>query len=205
MKSGASNLFVYTVAEGSVTQLTDDEFADLHPAWSPDGKTIAFTSDRFTTSLDDLPFGPVRVALLDVETRIIRPLTGSADGGKQISPQWSPDGKAVYYVADPDGVSNIYRVELAMGDIRRVTSEPSGISGITSTSPALPVASPPGKPAFSAYRDGRFEIQTLEQTSAESAPIVTAGVATKPPSPHALRKLGELLSHAHFGMPAART
>ena len=76
MKSGVSNLFVYTIADGSVTQLTDDEFADLHPAWSPDGKTIAFASDRFTTSLDDLTFGPVRVALFDVETRIIRPLTG---------------------------------------------------------------------------------------------------------------------------------
>jgi Tol biopolymer transport system component len=165
----------YTVADGTVTQLTDDEFADLHPAWSPDGKTIAFASDRFTTSLEDLTFGPVRVALLDVETRTIRPLTGSSDGGKQISPQWSPDGKAIYYVADPDGVSNIYRVELETGDIRRVTSESSGISGITSTSPALAVASSTGKLAFSAYRDGHFEIQTLEQTSAQSAPIVTAG------------------------------
>ena len=135
MKSGASNLFVYSVADGSVTQLTDDEFADLHPAWSPDGKTIAFASDRFTTSLENLTFGPVRIALLDVETRVIRPLTDSTEDGKQISPQWSPDGKAIYYVADSDGVSNIYRVELANGDIRQVTSEASGISGITSTSP----------------------------------------------------------------------
>jgi len=173
MKSGASNLFVYNVADGTVSQLTDDEFADLHPAWSPDGKTIAFASDRFTTSLEDLMFGPVRVALFDVETQIIRPLTGSSDGGKQISPQWSPDGKAIYYVADADGVSNIYRVTLSSGDIRQVTSEASGISGITSTSPALAVASSTGKLAFSAYRDGRFEIQTLEQTSAESAPHMT--------------------------------
>ncbi|TML11209.1 MAG: peptidase S9, partial [Actinobacteria bacterium] len=135
MKGGLSDLFVYTLADGSLVQLTDDEFADLHPAWSPDGKTIAFASDRFTTSLDDLRFGAVRVVLLDVATTIVRPLTAAADGGKQISPQWSPDGKAIYYVADADGVSNIYRVELASGDIRRVTSESDGVSGITATSP----------------------------------------------------------------------
>src|SRR4030095_1603017 len=97
------------------------------------------------------------------------------------------------------------RVALASGDVRQVTSEASGISGITSTSPALAVASSSGKLAFSAYRDGRFEIKTLEQSSAESATILTSGGATKSPSPHALGKLGELLSNAHFGMPADRT
>ena len=199
MKDGLSDLFVYALADGTITRLTDDEFADLHPSWSPDGKTIAFASDRFTTSLDELRFGAVRVALLDLATRIVRPMTASANGGKQISPQWSPDGKAVYYVADPDGISNIYRVELASGDIRRVTSETGGVSGITATSPALAVASANGKLAFNAYRNGRYEIQTLEQSSAESAPVVTAGVATQ--TPGALGKLAQLLSNAHVGLP----
>ena len=202
MKSGTSNLFVYSLSDGTVTQLTDDEFADLHPAWSPDGKTIAFASDRFTTSLDDLTFGAVRIALFDVETGNVRPLTEASSAGKQISPQWSPDGKALYYVGDPDGVSNIYRVELGSGDVRRVTSEPSGISGITATSPALAVASSTGKLAFNAYRDGRFEIQTLEQGSAESAPIVSAGAPAPPPAPRAFGSLGQLLSNAHIGLPS---
>jgi len=201
MKGGQSDLFVYGLADSTLTQLTDDEFADLHPAWSPDGKTIAFASDRFTTSLDDLRFGPVRVALLDVATRIVRPLAASADGGKQISPQWSPDGNAVYYVADPNNVSNIFRADLASGDIRRVTSEPAGVSGITATSPALAVASSSGKLAFNAYRNGRYEIQTLEQSSAESAPIITSGAETKMTNAGTLGKLAHLLADAHVGLP----
>jgi len=202
MKDGVSDLFVYNLTDSTLTQLTNDEFADLHPSWSPDGRTVAFASDRFTTSLDELRFGAVRVALLDVATKIVRPLTASVDGGKQISPQWTPDGKALYYVADPDGVSNVYRVELASGDIRRVTSERGGVSGITATSPALAVASSSGRLAFNAYRDGRYEIQTLEQTSAENAPVVTAGVATATGTAGRLGKLAQLLSNTHVGLPA---
>src|SRR5262249_45081667 len=59
LKGGLSDLFVYGLADGDLTQLTDDEFADLHPSWSPDGRTIAFASDRFTSSVEDVRFGPM--------------------------------------------------------------------------------------------------------------------------------------------------
>jgi len=204
LTGGLSDLFIYRLADGGLTQLTDDEFADLQPAWSPDGRTIAFASDRFTSSVEDVRFGPLRVALIDVATKIITPLTGSTEG-KQISPQWAPDGKAIYYVADPRGVSNVYRVELATGDLRQVTSVSGGVSGITATSPALAVASASGRLAFSTYRDGRYEIQTLEQGSAESAPVVTAGIATPPHQPRTPGRLADLLSNAHLGLPATGT
>ena len=77
-----------------------------------------------------------------------------------------------------------------------------GITGITATSPSLAVASASGTLAFSAYRDGRYEIQTLEQASAESAPIVSAGVEPAAPDPGPLGKLAQLLSNAHVGLPA---
>ena len=77
-----------------------------------------------------------------------------------------------------------------------------GITGITAASPSLAVASASGTLAFSAYRDGRYEIQTLERASAESAPIVSAGVVTAAPDAGPLGTLAQLLSNAHVGLPA---
>ena len=76
MKGGLSDLFVYTMADGTLAQLTDDEFADLHPAWSPDGKTIAFASDRLHDVARRSALRPVRIALLDVATKIVPPADG---------------------------------------------------------------------------------------------------------------------------------
>jgi Tol biopolymer transport system component len=141
LKGGLSDLFYYDLSTRLLTQLTADAFADLHPAWSPDGRTIALATDRFTTALEDLSFGPLRIGLLDLATGVIRPLTTEPEDSKQVSPQWSPSGDAVYFVSDRDRVSNVYRVECASGELRQVTDAPGGVSGITSTSPALAVAS----------------------------------------------------------------
>ena len=54
LKGGLSDLFVYTLGTGELRQLTADPFAELHPAWSPDGRAIAVATDRFTTALGDL-------------------------------------------------------------------------------------------------------------------------------------------------------
>ena len=56
--------------DGSDLQrLTDDKYADLHPVWSPDGKTIAFATDRGPgTDFKTLGFGNFRIALYDLAT-----------------------------------------------------------------------------------------------------------------------------------------
>jgi hypothetical protein len=165
LKGGLSDLFVYSFETGAITQLTADPYADLQPAWSPDGLSIALATDRFTTTLDDLRFGPLRVGILELKTGVIRPLHAGdarwASSTKQINPQWAPDGRAVYFISDRDGTSNVFRVDVATGALRQVSDVDAGVSGVTAASPALAIAADAGAIAYSAYEDGRYRIRVL--------------------------------------------
>jgi Tol biopolymer transport system component len=213
LQGGLSDLFLFHVETRRLTRLTADPFADLHPAWSPDGRTIAFATDRFSSDIADLRFGAIQVGLLDLETGVVRPLL--SDRGKQVSPQWSPDGRAVYFVSDRDGTSNVYRADLgppeggphiriagspegsphvpmwgpasASPSLSRITDVENGVSGITATSPALAAASRAGMLAFSVFEDGRYQIRTLSAARARAGvriePAPPAVANLHPPSP----------------------
>src|SRR5712691_492315 len=137
---GVTDLFTYDVENGQLRRLTDDPYADLEPPWSPDGSQIAFVTDRFTTSLDQLSYGDYQLAVIEPRAGgQIRQLPHLASA-KHINPQWSPDGKNLYFLGDPGGITNVYRLSLANGAITQVTNVFSGVSGITALSPALSVA-----------------------------------------------------------------
>ena len=201
LKGGLSDLFIYTLAPGSLRQLTADAYADLHPVWSPDGRSIAMATDRFTSTLDDLSFGELRVGLLDLASGDIRPLPGEDAGAKQVSPQWAPAGDAVYYVSDRDGVSNVYRTDIPSGHVRRITDVVGGVSGVTATSPALAVASRSGMLAFSVYRDGRYDIETLGEKAALLHAVEPEPFTPSPTAVAAAGPLQELLDDPTTGLP----
>jgi Tol biopolymer transport system component len=181
LSGGFSDLYVYDLASESLTQLTNDHYSDLQPAWSPDGKTIAFATDRFSTRLPTLDIGESRLGAIDVATKEITELT-SFPRAKNINPQWSVDGRSLYFISDVSGASNIYRVDVAKGQIAQITDLRSGVTGITATSPALSVASKTGRLAYSVYEKGQHEIyaiddvETLAGTPAHFEPDETAGL-----------------------------
>jgi Tol biopolymer transport system component len=207
---GLTDLFVYDLDAGRSRRLTNDDFADLQPAWSPDGKTLAFATDRFTTSLDSLRIGSLALGLMNVESGQISRVAGTGTA-RQLNPQWAPDGSNLYFLSDPIGITNIYRVNLANGQLSQVTNLFTGVSGITETSPAFSVAQGTGRLMYSVFRSNGYELYAIdaperhavEQMTAYRANDSTAQTAAAlPPIQRSNPTLMTLLQNPVKGLPS---
>jgi len=177
--SAFSDLFLYDLGSNQVRRLTADKYADLQPTFSPDGRTIAFVTDRGEGSnLDELRFTGMRIATMDVaggsSTIKVLPLFPRA---KHINPQYTPDGAGIYFIANPEGVADIYKYTFADGRVAHVTHVQTGVAGITEMSPAMSVASREGTIALSLYEDDNYNIYELPPTT----PAVTMVSLDLPP------------------------
>jgi Tol biopolymer transport system component len=167
---GISDLYLVDVATSAVRRLTNDKHTDLQPAWSPDSRTILFVTDRGSaTNFQRLSYDELRLATVDVATGTVTPVEifGNA---RHTNPQYSPDGREIYFISDFDGFTEIYRHVLG-GETFRVTRTASGISGITATSPAMSVARTNGSVYFSVFENNTYSIHVLTAEQARGTPV----------------------------------
>jgi Tol biopolymer transport system component len=203
---GLSDLFVYDLESDKLNRLTNDAFADLQPVWSPDGRTLAFATDRFSTDLGLLEVGRYAIGLIDAASGRVTRLPGF-EGARHINPQWSPDGASLFFVADPDGISNVFRVDLAGGPIAEVTDLYTGVSGITETSPALSVAQRSGRLVYSVFRANGYELYAIDSPELLAGrpftpdPAAAARTAVLPPADRRNPLLVDLLKNPELGLP----
>ncbi len=134
LNGGFTDLFLYNLKSDKLEELTNDAYAELQPEWSPDGSSIVFVTDKFTTDLENLDIGNYQIALLNIDTKIISQLT-NLKNAKNINPQWSPDGKSIYFLSDRNGITNIYKLNLTDNNIVQLTNLYTGVSGITGFKP----------------------------------------------------------------------
>jgi Tol biopolymer transport system component len=201
LNQGLSDLYLYDLRASSLQRLTSDAFAEVHPSWSPDSRTIAFATDRFTTNLDTLAIGRYELATIDPATGRVQHVQTFA-GASSINPQWSRDGREIYFIANRSGIADVYGVSVANGTLAQLTNVSTGTSGITASSPALSVASGRDVAAFSVYNDGKYDIYTVDAATSRAA--VGRDVADADALPPAARKesdVADLLSDASFGLP----
>jgi Tol biopolymer transport system component len=211
--TGVSDLFLYDLNTKEVRRLTSDKYADLQPTFSPDGKTIAFVTDRGAeTLLEQLRFIEMRLATIDVASGQIRELQ-AFPGAKHINPQWSSDGRSLYFIANPDGVPDVYRMAVQGGQIERLTSVRTGVAGITDMSPALTVAASTGQVAFSVFEDDNYNVYTVpggsQATAVTDTTVAPAGTARRgallPPLRGTGSEITAYLQRPEEGLPPAST
>jgi hypothetical protein len=117
--SGFSDLYVIDFDTQQRSALTSDKYGDHDPDWSPDGKTIVFSSDRTPFGSD----GYTNLYALDVATRTMRPLTMGRWHDQQ--PRWSRKGDRIAFSSDRADSYDLYAIDLA-GNGRRLTSLTGG-------------------------------------------------------------------------------
>jgi TolB protein len=114
---GISNLYIADYDGARQQRVTISRALDISPMWSPDGKTIAFSSWR--SGYQDIyllfPYGG---------TPIQNPTRGNADRQNWL-PAWSPNGGKLAFTSSRDGNPEIYVMNRDGSGLQRLTNHPS--------------------------------------------------------------------------------
>jgi Tol biopolymer transport system component len=118
-RGGSRDIYVLDVAERTVMRLIDHPARDVMPAWSPDGRQIAFVSDRQDGQqiwLTTPEGGPPSV------------VTHGLPPGYILRPRWSPDGSKLAFAAGDDvsGQRRLYTVNRDGSQLRAITPPGDG-------------------------------------------------------------------------------
>ncbi len=149
-------LYVLTLADGSV-RLLATQYAENHaPAWSPDGKAITFICSKGRGEEND-------VCVIPVAGGPARNLTAGWDLDPQ-GPMWAPDGRTVYFAAETRGSVHLFAVAAGGGPTRQVTTGERQLGG------------------FGVSRDGRALVYTASDVTHPSelyvAPLGSGGAGS---------------------------
>jgi TolB protein len=146
-----------------VTPVTQNKSINLTPVWSPDARSLAYTS--FKQGYPDL------YRTFPFERRPDQTL--AAFIGINSSPAFSPDGKSIAMTLSMHGNPEIYVLTLATGSLRRLTRN----AGIDTE----PTWSPSGRQiAFVSDRGGMPHVYIMDAEGTNVRQLTSGGFHTQP-------------------------
>lgn len=176
-KWGLENSSIYgmvfdpdTAAAGEVWRITDDKGSDGWPTWSPDGRRIAFHSDRN---------GNWDIWIVNADGSGLVQLTTSPEDDRY--PNWGP-GDKIAFSSNRGGNEDIWVL-----DVNAALSQGDDSSAVNLTGAAkrdrYPVWSPDGRQlTFNTNRDGNSEVYVMNADGSQprnisNSPKSTEGLA----------------------------
>ena len=160
-RGGISDLYIVNSDGKGLRQLTNDAYGDLQPAWSPDGRRIAFATEHTPQSdLSILKLTKWRIAVMDIQSGATEVLPNQ--GGLNLNPQWSPDGRELAFISDRTGAPNVFLYNFASQQHYQITNVLGGVSAITEYSPAISWARGADRMAFTYYEKGDYTVWAFD-------------------------------------------
>jgi TolB protein len=160
---GAKELVMADYDGAGTASVTRNGSINLSPVWSPDARSLAFTS--YKQGYPDL------YRAFPFERRPEQTLAAFA--GINSSPSFSPDGRNLALTLSKDGNPEIYVLDLVSGTLRRLTRH-AGIDTDATWAPAGRML------AFASDRGGPMHVYVMDPEGANVRPLTTSGFHTQP-------------------------
>ncbi|HLY60916.1 MAG TPA: S9 family peptidase [Terriglobia bacterium] len=111
----------------TLLRLTSNPGADVSPAWSPDGKWVAYVSQIDVKAFD---YGTRHLAVVPAAGGKEEILTQTYDRNV-IKPRFSSEGQSIYFMAEDDGAQPLSQIPAGGGAVKRILSGRVNVSAFS--------------------------------------------------------------------------
>lgn len=161
-KDGVTDIYRMSTDGRDLKALTNgpNRAMNVEPAVSPDGKQIAFSSDRL---------GRPMIFTMNYDGSNVKRISFK-DSKYNSTPSWSPDGKTIAFALLDSDHFDIFTMNLNGGDLKRITSakKPNGRAANNES----PSWSPDGRHIlFTSDRSGKYQLYIISPDGSNERPI----------------------------------